>query len=152
MEKLRPFAHPNIMPVYSRFVDTLEPLDLPDWDVSTEDLNSKTTFMVLPLLRLSLLDLIRQREQAALGQQGQRQRLLFARAEIVSVLRGLASALVFLHCRRVSHRDIKPGNMNYLAQIPFFTYLLLSDGVIIFSQHIYTHAFIYIYIYIYIYI
>ena len=95
--------HPNIMMVYSEFVDRMDTNRLVNWD-STEAFEH-THFMVVPLLEFSLQDFIRERE----GQINIEQAPLFERGEIIAVVGGLASALTYLQDKNIAHRDLKPG-------------------------------------------
>jgi serine/threonine protein kinase len=94
--------HQNIIPVFHRFVDQASGSQLPGFDFSPQDINPRTTFIVLPLYDRDLKGDMRHVFRA-----GRR----FTEERARRLAQQLLGAIAHLKEYRIVHRDIKADNV-----------------------------------------
>jgi serine/threonine protein kinase len=98
-------AHPNLMPVFSHFIDRATGSGanaLPNWDLDGEWMAPTTSFIVMPFFPRDLKNAL-----ASFRHSGTRVSAKRARRIACDVLK----AVIHLQAHRIAHRDLKPDNV-----------------------------------------
>jgi serine/threonine protein kinase len=91
--------HINILNIYHRFVDRLNPNDFPNWDFDKEFVFNNTLFIILPIFEKNLKQIITINN------------FIYSDIEILFYLKQLLQSITFLKSNKLVHRDIKPDNI-----------------------------------------